>query len=179
LLGRALAALFPPEAHGYVTRFFVATFGSFVTAATVAILYLLTRALGYRGRVALGLAGIYALATTAWPHGRTFLAEPLDALLLLACFYAIVRGLERLRIADCGLRIKDGTPAAPPHRGLRQSAIRNPQSAIVWLILSGAAATAAVATKPHAVIALPFLGLYLLWGAARVPEARSAGWGSR
>src|SRR5947207_5353703 len=67
LLGRAVAALFPPEAHGYVTRFFVATFGSFVTAATVAVLYLLTRALGYRGRVALGLAAIYGLATTAWP----------------------------------------------------------------------------------------------------------------
>ena len=74
-----------------MTRFCVSLFGAFVTAATVALLYALARQLGYRGGAALGLAAIYGLATTAWPHGRTFLAEPLTAFLLGV---AVGRGAE-------------------------------------------------------------------------------------
>src|SRR3954451_7524986 len=91
LVGKALSLAFPPDAEEYITRFCVALFGAFVTAATVTLLYRLARSLGYGGGSALGLAAIYGLATTAWPHGRTFFAEPLTALLLLASFYALVR----------------------------------------------------------------------------------------
>ncbi len=132
LLGRAVAPLFPPDAHGYVTRFFVSLLGPLATAAAVAILYRLGRALGYGGRAALGLAAIYGLATTAWPHGRTFFSEPLTALFLLLTFYAGLRGTAG---------------------GLAPG----------WLAVSGAAAGAAIATKPQAAIALPVLGLYFLW----------------
>lgn len=136
LLGRAVAPLFPPDARAYVTRFFVAWLGSIVTAATVALLYRLAGALGYRDGAALGLAAIYGLATTAWPFARTFFAEPLTALFLLLAFYALRRGT-----ADDGV-------------------------AHGWLVPSGIAAMAAVGTKPHAALALPILALYLLGRAA-------------
>ena len=89
LVGRLLATRFPAADAGYVLRFCVALLGAFVTAATVALLYNLARQLGYGGRAALALAATYGLATGAWPHGRTFFAEPLTALCLLAAFYAL------------------------------------------------------------------------------------------
>jgi hypothetical protein len=136
LAGRVVATRFPPEASVYVLRFCVALLGAFVTAATVALLYRLARALGHGGRAALALAAIYGLATTAWPHGRTFFAEPLTALALLAAFYALRVGTEARR---------DG-----------------------WLVAAGLATAAACLVKPHAAIAVPVLGLYLL---ARVVQA--------
>ena len=135
LLGILGAPLLPPGARGYATRFAVAMFNPLVTAATVALLYLLARRLGSRGGAALGLAAIYGLATTAWPHGRTFFAEPLTAFLLLLAFYAFRRGTE-----------------ARPSYG--------------WLIAGGVALISALATKPHAALALPFLSIYLLMRAA-------------
>ena len=57
--------------------------------------YRLGLALGYRERTALVGAAVYGLATTAWPYARTFYAEPLTALCLLAAFHAIRRGTER------------------------------------------------------------------------------------
>lgn len=146
LLGRALATLFPPDARGYVLRFCVALLGPLVGAATVALLYRLGRALGYRGGAALALAAIYGLATMAWPHGRTFFAEPLAAFLLLAAFYGLLRGTT--------------------------SGVNAP---VGWLVAAGAAAAAAVATKPHAAIALPPLGLYLLLRAPALAAPGSAG----
>jgi hypothetical protein len=135
LLGKTAAPLLPPGGRGYATRFAVALFNPLVTAATVAILYALAQRLGSRGGAALGLAAIYGLATTAWPHGRTFFAEPLTALLLLLAFYGFRRGTE-----------------ARPAYG--------------WLVPSGAAMVCALAVKPHAALAVPFLGLYLLIRAA-------------
>jgi hypothetical protein len=92
LVGKLFAPLFPASDEGYILRFWVALLGAFVTAATVALLYRLARALGHGGRAALALAAIYGLATTAWPHGRTFFAEPLTALCALCAFAAIRRG---------------------------------------------------------------------------------------
>jgi hypothetical protein len=131
LLGRAVALFFPPDARLYMPRFFVSLLGSFVTAATVALLYRFARALGYGDRVALALAAIYGLATFAWPYARTFFAEPLTACLLLLAFYGLRRGSE-------------------------------PVNSRTWLVVSGVAAGAALLTKPHAALALPCLGLYLL-----------------
>ena len=134
LAGLAATPLLPPDARGYVLRFAASYFGAFVTAATVALLYLLVRRLRYANGAALGLALIYGLATSAWPHGRTFFAEPLTALFLLLIFYAFRRG------TDAGI-------APGP------------------LIVGGVATVGALATKPHAAIALPFLALYLLYRA--------------
>lgn len=137
LLGMLAAPLLPSEARGYATRFAVAMFNPLVTAATVALLYPLARRLGSRGGAALGLAAIYGLATTAWPHGRTFFAEPLTALLLLLAFYGFRRGTET-------------------------------QPAYGWLVAGGAALVSALTVKPHAALAVPFLGLYLLVRAAEL-----------
>jgi Dolichyl-phosphate-mannose-protein mannosyltransferase len=97
LAGRLLATRFPPESGIYILRFCVSLLGAFVTAATVALLYRLARHLGYGDGAALTLAATYGLATTAWPHGRTFFAEPLTALALLAAFYALRVGTETKR----------------------------------------------------------------------------------
>ena len=97
LVGRLVAPVFPEDQRGYVLRFFVALFNPLVTALAVALLYRLGRLLGYRGGGALALAAIYGLATTAWAQGRTFFAEPLTALLLVAAFYGLPGGLSRGR----------------------------------------------------------------------------------
>ncbi|MFN8511399.1 MAG: hypothetical protein U0841_02135 [Chloroflexia bacterium] len=95
LLGKALAPRFPTFATPTIIRFAVSLFGAFVAAATVALLYRVGLALGYRERTTLAGAAIYGLATTAWPYARTFYAEPLTALCLLATLHAIRRGTER------------------------------------------------------------------------------------
>jgi hypothetical protein len=95
LLGKALSPLFPAFAAPTVIRFAVSLFGALVAAATVVLLYRLGLALGYHERTALVGAAVYGLATTAWPYARTFYAEPLTALCLLAAFHAIRRGTEQ------------------------------------------------------------------------------------
>ncbi|MGN6756459.1 MAG: phospholipid carrier-dependent glycosyltransferase [Thermomicrobiales bacterium] len=132
LVGRTIAPAFPHGAQGYVTRFFVSLLNAFVTAATVTLLYWLARRLGYRGGAALGLAAIYGLATLAWPHGRTFFAEPLTAFLLLLAFACTWRGAEPVTLAPS------------------------------WLAGAGAALVAALVVKPQAAIAVPILALYVL-----------------
>ena len=135
-----------------VTRFFVGWLGALVTAATVALLYRLARALDYGERAALGLAALYGLATAAWPYARTFFAEPLTALLLLAAFYALVNGMRR---AACGVRNgRDGAGSALG-QDPRDSAFRTPHSA---LVLSGIAAGAALSLfglKPQLAFLVP------------------------
>ncbi|HET8631222.1 MAG TPA: phospholipid carrier-dependent glycosyltransferase [Thermomicrobiales bacterium] len=143
LLGRALAPAFPADQRGYVTRFAVSLFNPLVTAATVALLYLLARALGYRRRAALGLAAIYGLATGAWPHGRTFFAEPLTALCLLAAFYALVRaGANR---PAPGWLVASGVAAAGAVAVKPQAAIALP---VLGLYLLGMVAAGAGDDKP-------------------------------
>jgi hypothetical protein len=141
LLGAASEPLLPGEVRGYATRFAVSLFNPLITAATVALLYALACRLGARRGAALGLAVIYGLATTAWPHGRTFFAEPLTAFLLLLALYGFRRGTEGA-------------------------------SGWGWLAGGSAALIVALAAKPHAALAVPFLGLYLL---ARATELHVAG----
>ncbi|HEX5503299.1 MAG TPA: phospholipid carrier-dependent glycosyltransferase [Thermomicrobiales bacterium] len=138
LAGRALAPEFPAEQRDYVTRFAVSLFNPLVTAATVALLYLLARALGYGRRAALGLAAIYGLATGAWPHGRTFFAEPLTALCLLAAFYAMVRSGASRRAP--GWLVASGAAAAGAVAVKPQAAIALP---VLGLYLLGTAALGA------------------------------------
>lgn len=164
-LGRLLSPLFPPDQLGYILRFCVAMFNPLVTAAMVALLYRLARLLGYSGRVALGLAVIYGLATTAWPQGRTFFAEPLTALLLIGALYCMRQGTERGGRAEPGAA--DGEPARSLWGFSRAHAL--------WLALAGAAAVASLTVKPHAAIALPALGLYLL-GRSAAPRREGGRW---
>ena len=170
LLGRAVAPLFPAEARGYIVRLFVGWFGALVTAATVALLYLLARALGYREGAALGLAAIYGLATMAWPYARTFFAEPLTALFLVAAFLALQH--DRMRSTEYGMRNRDVPAAVAQPEARHHSTFRTPYSAF---LVSGLAAGAALATKPHAALALAPLGVYLLWRVVGIP-ARQVGW---
>lgn len=76
----------------------VMLFGAFVTAASVALLYLCILELGYGRRAAVLGAGVYAVATAAWPYSRTFFREPTTALFYLVAFYAVLRfGTETRR----------------------------------------------------------------------------------
>ncbi|MFP4343732.1 MAG: ArnT family glycosyltransferase [Anaerolineales bacterium] len=87
LVGRWVAWVFPPVFSSYFTRFFVALTNSPLHAATVALLYLIGRDLGYRRRTALFVALTYGLATLAWPYSRTFFADtPLTFWLVLAAW---------------------------------------------------------------------------------------------
>lgn len=163
LAGRTVARLFPPGVNAYIIRFFISLFSAFVTAATVALFYRLVGALGYGERVALGLAALYGLATFAWPYARTFYAEPLATLCLLATFYGLQRGTARVAEWWGGAASARTTLSA-----------RTPARALLPLFLAGLAAGTALLVKPHAALVLPALGLYLL---GRTPTG--AGWPTR
>jgi hypothetical protein len=68
-------------------------FNAFVTAATVALLYLAGRRLGYTQAACLLLAGVFAAGSIALPYARTFFREPLGAFALLLAFYGLI-GLD-------------------------------------------------------------------------------------
>jgi hypothetical protein len=91
LLADRLAGLFPLADHTYVTRFVLTLFNVGVTAATVAQLYRLGRALGYGARAATLTALVYGLGTLAWPYSRTFFRDPLVGLALVSTALALVR----------------------------------------------------------------------------------------
>ena len=175
LLGKVVARFFPADQEGYVTRYCVSLLNAFVTAATVALLYRLARGLRYGAPAALALALIYAVASGAWPHGRTFFAEPLTALLLLLSF-ALIESVVRspwsveeragetgplASTADAVVSTADAPPLRTTNYGLRT----------IPLFASGLAALGAVVVKPQGAIALPILGLFLV----RRVWARDAG----
>ena len=60
-----------------------------ITALTAALLWLTALRLGYSDRVGLILGLLFGLCTIAWPYANHFFGEPLSALSLLLCFYAI------------------------------------------------------------------------------------------
>ncbi len=91
LLADRLAGLFPLAEHTYITRFVLTLFNVGVTAATVAQLYRLGRALGYGARAATLTALVYGLGTLAWPYSRTFFRDPLVGLALVSALLALVR----------------------------------------------------------------------------------------
>jgi len=78
-----------------------------VTAATAWVLVRWLAWLGFSARAALWTGVAYATATAAWAYARTFLSEPLSALVLLAAALAIAQAhalrADRPRAADCRL----------------------------------------------------------------------------
>ncbi|MBL9105428.1 MAG: hypothetical protein JNL82_31120 [Myxococcales bacterium] len=72
-------------------RLVVSLVNCVVTAATVGLLALWLRALGFAERTALVTAGAFALATSAWAYSRTMLSEPLSGLCVVAAAYCVTR----------------------------------------------------------------------------------------
>ncbi|MCA1669678.1 MAG: hypothetical protein LC793_20260, partial [Thermomicrobia bacterium] len=134
LAGRAVGALSGQLSANYLSRFVVLTFNGFVTAATVALLFRLTLAFGYRARVGAALVVCFGAATYALIQARTFFAEPLTAFLALLALF-----LMREACAEY----------ATPRR--RQ----------MLLASSGFAIAAALFVKIHAALFLPALALFL------------------
>lgn len=133
LAGHGLAGLFPPEAYNFVTRALVSWFNPFVTAGVAALIVVAAARLGYGVGAGAGAALIYALGTMAWVQSKTFFAEPLTALLQFGAFLLLLR-----------------RPGEPPLS--------------VWrLVAAGLLAGVAPLVKIQAGLALPVLGLWLLW----------------
>ena len=80
-----------PAARAYTARFAVSALNGPITAATAALLATWAISLGAPLPWATIIALLYGLATFAWPYARTFFAEPLTALLILAAAYAAQR----------------------------------------------------------------------------------------
>lgn len=77
----------------------------FVTAATVWLLAVWVRALGFAGRTALLTGAAYAFATSAWAYSRTMLSEPLSALCFVAAGLCVTRGRLALAGAVAGFAL--------------------------------------------------------------------------
>jgi hypothetical protein len=94
-IGRVVAAQFPPEAYAFVTRAAISWLNPLVTAATGAAIVVAGLRLGCSQQAAVGGGLIYGLASMAWPHSKTFFAEPLAAGLLFASFALLVGSNRR------------------------------------------------------------------------------------
>jgi hypothetical protein len=140
VLGWLLALPFPDDAYAWVTRALVGWLNPFVTAATVALIYLVVVWLGYSRRAALGTALLYGLATMAWHYSKTFFAEPLTALLLFAGFALSLAATRQAEFSN---------------------PLRHTRIVLVLLALAGLLAGLAPAVKIQSGIALPLLGLYV------------------
>ncbi|NNJ12445.1 hypothetical protein EKD04_019145 [Chloroflexales bacterium ZM16-3] len=136
--GHAVATAFPPWGEAYITRAIISWFNPLVTAAVAALVCLAALRLGYGARPATAVALIYGLATMAWPHSKTFFTEPLASGLTFAAFVVLLEG------GGWGMRA-----------GQRQ----------IRYIISGILATLACTVKIQSGLALPLLGLYVLYQA--------------
>lgn len=150
LLGRLIAPAGPPA--DYATRFAVTALNAPLTAATAALLAWWAIQLGATGVWATVLALLYGLTTLAWPYARTFFSEPLAALLILLA-------AER---ADAARRL-------PAGRSAQRRA----------LLLSGLAGGLVLPARIAAGVALPVIGLYVLWVARKGWAAAAPGTGVR
>ncbi|NTU78507.1 MAG: hypothetical protein HGA45_03750 [Chloroflexales bacterium] len=150
---QALGALLggdDPGGRDYASRLAVTALNGPVTAATTAVLAAWALALGAPRRWAAALALLYGLATFAWPYTRTFFSEPLAALLILVSAYAAYRAQA------------SGAIRRPAVSGRPWS-----QSPLVPLLISGLAGGLLLTTRIAAGIALPVIGIYVLWGSWR------------
>ncbi len=151
--GLIVGNLFGGEQAGFALRFIVGTFNALIGAGIAGVFAALCMALGYARRTSLFLGGTLAFATFLWPTTRTFFAEPLVTLCLLASFYLMFRAFPYFT-----------------NRSIES------RQAKVRLLLSGLLFAAAVAVKVQAAIALPAILLYLVW---RVRWTRDEGRGTR
>ncbi len=136
--GQLVASLYPEQFRYFFERTFALATNALVTAATAAALCLLAQMLGYGPKTGLWLGSIYAFGTFAFPHGRTLFSEPGAALGLVLSLLLCVTWAHR-----------------------------HPQSAVL-LPVSGLLAGLAVVVKIHAVLALPWIALYVAISAARL-----------
>ncbi|MEI8166295.1 MAG: hypothetical protein WCG26_07945 [Chloroflexales bacterium] len=135
-----------PAACDYASRLAVTALNGPITAAAAAVLAAWAMALGASRPWATALALLYGLATFAWPYARTFFSEPLAALLILVAAYAAYRA--------------EGQTANQGAIGYRLAASGY---ALRPLVISGLAAGLLLTTRIAAGVALPVLGLYVLW----------------
>jgi len=83
------------SAGGDPERFCTNLYNQFVTGATCAVLALCLVELGYARSTALIVAGVFGLATGAWPNARWFGNEPTAALLILLVVFFLMRIVQR------------------------------------------------------------------------------------
>ncbi|NTW01835.1 MAG: hypothetical protein HGA19_11155, partial [Oscillochloris sp.] len=134
LIGRTLASAFPAANVAYSTHVAISWFNPLVTAGIAALIALASLRLGYSLRSAGTTALIYGLATMAWPHSKTFFAEPLASGLTFAAFTLLLGGKSQ--------------PG---------------NSSVARYVMSGLLATLACTVKIQAGLALPLLGFYVLY----------------
>ncbi len=77
------AAHLPPARHVLAERFVVSFFDAFLAAALLAAFYLAARRYGVTPDASLAATALLGLTTPLWVYGKSFMAEPMEALGLL------------------------------------------------------------------------------------------------
>ncbi|CAG0946366.1 hypothetical protein ANRL1_02935 [Anaerolineae bacterium] len=88
-LGKSLNQLFPTPDENQIETLIVGLLNPLLSALACLVLFKSAGALGFQQRTALGLTGIYGLATIAWPYSRGYTREPLLTLTLLLALYGL------------------------------------------------------------------------------------------
>lgn len=160
LAGKAMALLFPARGATWIVRAILSWYNPLVTAGTGVLLYLAVIRLRYRPKVAVGVALLYGLATTAWPHSKSFFSEPLTAFALFGSFV-------------CALWALPSTPQVSSNADPGSAATSPQHSKTRLLVVSGLLAGLAPLVKIQAGLALPLLGLFVAGLLFRQPASRS------
>lgn len=90
LVGRLIAPDPPSMEAVSVPKLAVSMMPQFVTAATCAVLYVLTRHISGQKTAAFAVALLYGTATLAWPYAALYFSQPLVSLLLLVAVTLLI-----------------------------------------------------------------------------------------
>ena len=98
LLGRLAAGFFHPAQKEMILIIFMYMTNAFITAAAVAVFFLLARVLRYPLRVALHASLVLGAGTILFPYARFFFSESPAALFLLLSLLFMFRFAQSLRV---------------------------------------------------------------------------------
>lgn len=153
--GRVFHKLFFPDANGRdLSHFLVSMLNAVLTPLTAIVLYFFARRLFNSTRLAIVLALLYGICTSAWPYAKFYFSEPLYTLCVLSSFYALYRVSSGGAWDPAAQSVTDDAPST----GWRRAA---------WLSLSGLLAGYLILTKVSGAVLLPVIvayGVYVsLW----------------
>ncbi|MCL5257400.1 MAG: hypothetical protein M1319_06345 [Chloroflexi bacterium] len=165
--GRLFHKIFFPNANGRdLSHFLVSMLNAILTPLTAVVLFWFARRLFSSTRLAIVLALLYGICTSAWPYAKFYFSEPLYTLCLLGALYALYRVSSGGAWDPVARRVADDAPGTGGRRA-------------GWLALAGLLAGYSVLTKVSGAVLLPVIlayGVYAsLWSQGR-GEANQKPW---
>lgn len=158
--GRVFHRIFFPEAYSIDLRhFLVSILNVLVTPATAVLVFLFARRLYSSTRLAIALALLFGVGTSAWPYANFFFSEPLFGLCLLGAVYCLYRVASGGRWNPSTQTVEGGRPSDGTGRAL-------------WLAAAGFCLGYGLFTRISGAVLLPVIAAYLVFVSLSGSRAR-------